>query len=121
MANESSDLCFMSARDLQSLIRARKLSAHELMAAHLRQINRVNPKINAIVAKLDDDTCLALADEADRRLARDEKVGPLHGLPTAFKETEAAIGFPFTRGSLIYKDHMATEDTVLSSVSGTRV
>jgi amidase len=112
MANESSDLCFMSARELQSLIRARKLSAHELMAAHLRQINRVNPKINAIVAKLDDDTCLALADEADRRLARGEKVGPLHGLPIAFKETETAIGFPFTRGSTIYKDHMGAEDTV---------
>lgn len=113
MADESSDLCFMSAQELQSLIRARKLSAHELMAAHLRQISRVNPKINAIVAKLDDDKCLALADEADRRLARGEKVEPLHGLPTAIKETEAAIGFPFTRGSLIYKDHMATEDTVV--------
>ena len=113
MANESSDLCFMSARELQSLIRTRKLSAHELMAAHLQQINRVNPKINAIVAKLDDDKCLALADEADRRLARGEKVGPLHGLPIAFKDTEAAIGFPFTRGSLIYKDYMPTEDTVL--------
>jgi len=113
MANEPSDLCFMSARQLQSLIRARKLSVHELMAAHLRQINRVNPKINAIVAKLDDEKCLALADEADRRLARGEKVGLLHGLPTAFKETESAIGFPFTRGSLIYKDHMGTEDTVV--------
>jgi len=113
MASESSDLCFMSARELQSLIRTRKLSAHELMAAHLQQINRVNPKINAIVAKLDDDKCLALADEADRRLARGEKVGPLHGLPIAFKDTEAAIGFPFTGGSLIYKDYMPTEDTVL--------
>ena len=113
MANESSDLCFLSARELQGLIRTRKLSAHELMAAHLQQINRVNPKINAIVAKLDDDKCLALADEADRRLARREKIGPLHGLPIAVKDTEAAIGFPFTRGSLIYKDYMPTEDTVL--------
>jgi Amidase len=90
MASESSDLCFMSARELQSLIRTRKLSAHESMAGHLQQINRVNPKINAIVAKSGDDKCLALADEADRRLARGEKVGPLHGLPIAFKDTEAA-------------------------------
>jgi len=113
MANESSDLCFMSARDQQSLIRTRKLSAHELMAAHLQQINRVNPKINAIVAKLDDDRCLALADEADRRLARGEKVGPLHGLPIAFKDLEPAIGFRWTMGSTIYKDQMPTEDSVL--------
>ena len=81
--------------------------------AHLRQIERVNPKINAIVAKLDDDQCLALADEADRRLARGDEVGSLHGLPFAFKDTEAAIGFPFTRGSPIFKNDMPREDTVI--------
>src|SRR5947207_2001979 len=80
------DICFMSARELATLIRGRKLSAREVMAAYLEQINRVNPKINAIVAKLDDDKCLALADEADRRIARGERLGPLHGLPIAFKD-----------------------------------
>jgi amidase len=107
------DLCFMSARELASLIRTRKVSASEVMAAFLEQIHRVNPKINAIVAKLDDEKCLALAGEADRRLARDGKVGPLHGLPIAFKELEAAVGFPWTRGSVIFKDEMPVEDTVL--------
>ena len=109
----SSDLCFMSGRELTSLIRAGKLSAREVMSAHLRQIERVNPKVNAVVAKLDDAQCLVLADEADRRIARGDKVGPLHGLPFAFKDTEAAIGFPFTRGSPIFKNDMPTEDTVL--------
>jgi amidase len=113
MGDPSNDLCFMSARELRSLIRARKLSARELMAAHLRQIERVNPKINAIVAKLPDDACFALADEADRQLATGENVGPLHGLPTAFKETETAIGFPFTRGSPIFKDQIGTENTIV--------
>ncbi len=103
----------MSVREVASLIRTRKLSAREVMMAHLDQINRVNPKINAIVAKLADDQCLACADEADRRMARGEHVGPLHGLPIAFKDMEAAVGFPCTRGSLIYKDDMPTEDTVL--------
>ena len=107
------ELCFMSGRELARLIRARKVSAHEVMLAHLRQIERVNPKVNAIVAKLDDAKCLALADEADRRLAGKEKVGPLHGLPFAFKDTEAAIGFPFTRGSPIFRNDMPTEDTVV--------
>jgi hypothetical protein len=110
---KSSDLCFKSARELATLIRNRKLSAREVMAAYLGQINRVNPKINAIVAKLDDDKCLAVADEADRLMTRRERVGPLHGLPIAFKDLEAAVGFPWTRGSRIYKDDMPTEDTVL--------
>src|SRR5262245_30234631 len=109
----SSDLCFMSGRELAAMIRARKVSAREVMTAHLRQIERVNPKINAIVAKLPDDDCLRLAEDADRRLARKEPVGPLLGLPWAFKDLEAVVGFPFTDGSPIYKDRMPTEDTVL--------
>ena len=75
------DICFSSARELAAQIAARKLSAHEVMQAHLARISQVNPKLNAIVAKLDDDKCLALADAADQRLARKENVGPLHGLP----------------------------------------
>jgi amidase len=103
----------MSGRELTSLIRARKVSAREVMTAFLEQINRVNPKINAIVATLDDDKCLALADDADQRAASGEKLGPLHGIPFAFKDVEAAVGFPFTRGSPIYKNDMPSEDAVL--------
>ena len=72
----------------------------------------MNPKLNAIVAKLDDDECLALADAADRRAASGERLPPLHGLPTAFKDLQSAVGFPYTRGSPIYKDAMPTEDSV---------
>jgi amidase len=108
-----SPLCFASARELARLIRERELSAREVMAAHLEQIARLNPCLNAIVAKLDDAACLALAEAADRRLASGDDVGPLHGLPMAFKDLEAAVGFPYTRGSLIYKDDRPVEDTVL--------
>src|SRR5215813_7805781 len=110
---KSSDLCFMSARELATLISNRKVSAREVMAAYLVRINRLNPKINAIVAKLDDDKCLALADDADRHLASGETVGPLHGLPIAFKDLEPAVGFPCTLGSPIFKHQMPTEDSVL--------
>jgi amidase len=106
-------LCFASAREVAGQIRARQVSAREVMTAFLSQINRLNPHLNAIVAKLDDDACLALADAADRALARGEAVGPLHGLPTAFKDLESAIGFRFTKGSPIYRDVVGTEDTVL--------
>ena len=74
----------MSARDLARLVHARKLSAREVMTAHLAQISSVNPLVNAIVAKLDDDQCLALADQADRSAARGAALGPLLGLPMAF-------------------------------------
>ena len=109
----TNDLCDRTAIELATLIRTRKASAREVMAAHLARIRKVNPTINAIVAKLDDDACLALADDADRRAAKGETPGPLHGLPIAFKDLQPAVGFPFTRGSLIYKDFRPTEDSVL--------
>jgi amidase len=108
-----SALCFASAQELASLLRGRAASAREVMSAHLAQIARLNPRLNAIVAKLDDEECLELADEADRRLARGDRVGPLHGLPIAFKDLEAAVGFPFTKGSPIFKDFMPSEDSVI--------
>jgi len=108
------DICFMSARELAGLIRSRAVSAREVMAAFLDQIAWLNPKINAVVAKLDDGQCLALADEADRRFSRgDAAVGPLHGLPFAFKDLDAAVGFPMTRGSPIFEVFMPSEDSVL--------
>jgi len=94
------------------MLRTREVSAREVMAAHLARIERFNPRLNAIVAKLDDDACLKLADAADRRTASGEPLPPLHGLPTAFKDLQAAVGFPYTRGSPIYKDAMPTEDSV---------
>jgi amidase len=110
---EDGELCFMSARELTQLIRNCRISTREVMGAFLRQIDRFNSKINAIVAKLDDDKCLALADQADERLSRDDQLGPLHGLPFAFKDLDPAVGFPMTRGSKIFKDFIPTEDSVL--------
>jgi amidase len=83
------------------------------MQAHLAQIARLNPTLNAIVAKLPDEQCLALADEADRRLASNEPVGPLHGLPIAFKDLQPATGFPFTRGSPIFANDYPSADAVI--------
>ncbi len=107
------DLCFWSGRELTQAICAGEVSAREVMAAHLARIAAINPSINAIVSKLDDDRCLQLADAADRRLARGDVVGPLHGLPWAFKDLEDAVGFPATRGSIIFKDFRPDQDSVL--------
>jgi amidase len=108
-----SDLCCLSLRELTRLLRTRQLSAREVMAGHLEQIHRWNPRINAIVAKLDDEACLALADAADARIARGESPGALHGVPWAFKELEPVIGFPWSRGSPIFRKDRATTDSVL--------
>jgi amidase len=103
----------MSARVLARMIRGREVSAREVMAAHLEQINQLNPALNAIVARLPDTECLALADQADRSLAPGDALGSLHGLPIAFKDLQAAVGFPCTQGSTVLRNVMPDEDTVL--------
>ena len=107
------DVIFTSARELAGQIRERRLSAREVMTAYLAQIARLNPKLNAIVAKLDDAACLELADAADRALRSGGRVGALHGLPTAFKDLEPAVGFPQTKGSPIYQHFMPAEDSLI--------
>lgn len=110
---QATDLCFATARELATAIRNRDLSAREVMSAHLDQIDRVNPSVNAIVSRLDNDAALALADEADQALTKGETVGPLHGLPLAIKDLEDAVGFPTTSGSPIYRDFRPTRDSLL--------
>ena len=106
-------MIFASARDLAKQIRSRQLSCREVMTAFLAQIARLNPQLNAIVARLDDDACLALADKADAALGNGVSIGPLHGLPTAFKDLEPAVGFPQSKGSPLFKTFMPAADSVL--------
>ena len=73
------ELCFTGARELVASIRARTVSAREVMTVFLAQIDRLNPKINAIVARLPDERCLALAEEEPAGEVRGRD-GPFDGV-----------------------------------------
>ena len=103
------DLCFASARKLAQLIRSRKLSATEVMKAFIAQIERVNPKVNAIVTFV-PELALKKARELDRKKT---PAGPLAGLPIAFKDLVPTRGIRTTMGSLVYKDQVPTEDALI--------
>ena len=111
--SSGADPCFAAARESLRQLAGRELSARELMAAHLARIRAVNPKVNAIVGKLEDEECLALADAVDERRARGAPLGPLGGLPWAFKDVEEAAGLSCTFGSPIFRDYRPSADTVL--------
>src|SRR5690606_38930351 len=106
----TSDICFTPAIELRDRLARRDLSAREVMEAFRAQIDRVNPTINAIVSKLDDERALQLAADADERMARGEAVGPLHGLPHAVKDLVDAVGFPTTMGSPLHVDDHPEHD-----------
>ena len=99
-----------SARQLTGAIRAGGLSATELMAAAYDQIERLNPKVNAIVNLLPRDEALAAARAQDDARARGENGGLLSGLPLAVKDLEDARGFPTTFGFRPFAQALAKAD-----------
>jgi len=113
------DIVFQSARKLARLIRTRKVSAAEVMRAHIEQIERLNPKVNAIVTFLPEQA-LKAAKKLDAHLARTKggggqgsASGPLAGLPIAYKDIVLTKGIRTTYGSPIYADNIPAEDHVL--------
>ena len=106
------DLCLLSAVEQAALVRARKLSAGELLAAHLAQIERLNPRINAICT-LDAEGAATAAAAVDAELAAGAEPGPLAGLPIAVKDLVDVAGLPTTRGSPIYRDAVAEHDELM--------
>ena len=105
------ELVFESARRLSRLLRARKVSTVEVVQAFIAQIERVNPKVNAIVTFLPEQA-LREARRIDRRRSRAKAttLGPLAGLPIAYKDLIVTKGIRTTFGSPIYADNVPAED-----------
>ncbi len=105
-------LCYLTATELALKIRSREISAVETMEAHLAQIEKVNPQVNAIVT-LVPELALEQARKADVKLAQGGKLGPLHGLPVAHKDLVPTKGIRTTFGSPIFQDFVPEKDALL--------
>jgi amidase len=108
--NPPNEICFMRAVDLQNAIRTKKLSAREVMQAHLKQIHRVNEKVNAIVTLVPEEHLMAQAAAADEAIANGKWLGPLHGLPVAVKDLHETNGIRTTFGSPLHKNYVPDFD-----------
>ena len=101
-----------TAREMAAAIRAKEISARELLDLHLTRIAERNPQLNAIVS-LDDDRARLSASAADQATAGGDRLGPLHGLPFAFKDTHDVAGWRTTYGSTLYAEHVPEADELL--------
>jgi amidase len=104
-------LAFTPATELRRLIRDRQISPVELVEALLRRIERVNPTVNAYCT-VAAEPALAAAREAEAAAMRSDELGPLHGLPVAFKDMVLTEGIRTTFGSRLFADHVPTEDAL---------
>lgn len=107
----ANEICFLPARELARMLRARELSAREVTEAHLAQVARVNPAVNAIVT-LTSEQALRDAANADEALVRSGPLGALHGLPIAHKDLHETKGVRTTFGSPIYAEHIPDFDAL---------
>ena len=94
------ELIYKSAKSIAKSIKDKEVSAVEVVEAHLKHIEEVNGKLNAVI-QLCGDRALDEAREADAALARGETKGALHGVPMTLKDsldTESIISTGGTKG-----------------------
>ncbi len=92
------DITTTSAAKLAQAISDKRVSATEVVQAHIDRIKEVNPKLNAVV-KLVEERAISEAREADEALAKGESVGPLHGVPITIKDSLNTEGIVSTGGT----------------------
>jgi amidase len=91
------------------MLRAREISVVELAEAHIRQIERLDPELNAF-ADFDAERVRA---EARRLQEMRAAHGPLHGLPVTVKSSIATAGYKCEIGSLLHEGEIPREDAVV--------
>jgi amidase len=103
----------LDAVTLATAIRDRQVSCVEVMTAYLDHIEKLNPRVNAIVAIQDRASLLNQSEVHDRQVARGELMGPLHGFPLAVKDLLPVKGIRTTMGSPIHKDFVPDADEIM--------
>ncbi len=106
------DLAFASATSLAQAIRRKEVSSREVVAAHLKHIERENPRLNAVVRVL-GDSALAAASKADEAVARGGSLGAFHGVPMSVKDAWEVAGVPSTGGTLGRADYIPERDATV--------
>ncbi len=103
------ELWRMSAAELASLIKSKKVSAKESAEAALTRLDTVNPKINAVVDYRPGEV-MRQAKAIDEAIARGAELGPLAGVPVTTKIGADQEGFATSDGMKLQRDHIASTD-----------
>ncbi len=103
----------LDAVALSSAIKSKRVSCVEVMNSYLDHIDRLNPRVNAIVSLQNRDDLLKQAKSRDEQLARSEYLGRMHGFPQAIKDLEPTKGIRTTLGSPLFKDFVPKADSII--------
>ena len=109
-----SEIIYQSAKSIAQDIRDKKVSATEVLEAHLARIEVVNPALNAVV-QLATDRARSEAKKADESLARGESLGPLHGVPFTLKDSIDTESIITTGGTLGRANFVPDQDATVAA------
>ncbi|MGA9510842.1 MAG: amidase [Candidatus Sulfotelmatobacter sp.] len=106
------DLTFLSAVSMAEKIRGQTISPVELLDAHLAQIERLNPKLNAFI-QIDSERARRAARDAESSIRKRGKIGPLHGVPISIKSSISVEGLRWEAGTRLRTGFVARQDAPL--------
>ncbi len=104
------DLGFTTAVELARRIAQKEISPVEVVDTFLLRIERLNPKLNAFVTLLPDET-RRQAKEAEAAVMRGDALGPLHGVPVSIKDLAWMKGVRTTLGSRVFEQFIPDSDS----------
>jgi len=110
---DNTEIVNLDAIALARAIKSKQVSSVEVMTAYLDRIERLNPRVNAIVSLQPRDVLLKQAATRDAQLARGEYLGWMHGFPHAVKDLEPTRGIRTTMGSPLFRNFVPHEDSIM--------
>ncbi len=108
------ELIYQSAKSIAQAIQDKKVSSVEAVEVHLRRIEEVNPRLNAVV-QLCADRALSEAREADEAISRGETKGALHGVPITLKDSHNTEGVVTTGGTKGRTSFVPDKDSIVAA------
>jgi Asp-tRNA(Asn)/Glu-tRNA(Gln) amidotransferase A subunit family amidase len=106
------ELIFLPAVEMAEQIRTKKISPLELVDAHLAQIGRLNPRLNAFV-QIDAARARCAARDAEDAILQTKAIGPLHGVPISIKSSISVAGLRWEAGTRLRASLIAEQDAPL--------
>src|SRR5437588_2818649 len=106
------DILFAPISELADLLKTKKVSSEALTRAYLTRLEKIGPKLGAVVT-ITRDLALEQARAADREIKAGRYRGPLHGVPYGAKDLLATKGIPTTWGAEPYKDQVFNHDATV--------
>lgn len=104
----------LTIKEASTLLRTKKIKVRELTNAYLERINKLNPKLNAYIT-ICEDKAFEQAKKVDDLILLGEKLGPLAGIPIAFKDLFSTNGIRTTAASKVLENYVPVYDATVVS------